>query len=123
MANTISPPTEPTPAHPTDSELSLYDNLVAWYTSKSEGVHWAALVVGLLLLLFELAGFIVTPPYMMKLASGTGCKIPGYGQYTPTIWLAGVFTGLLLFFVMRYSHVYQMKERARDFADTFILPK
>lgn len=106
-----------------DAELSLYDTLIAWYTSKSAGVHMVALGVALLLLLVELVGFVVNPPYMMKLASPTSSNIAGYTAYSPTIWLAGVFTGLVFFFIIRYSHVNRMRERASRFAETFILPR
>src|ERR1700727_525183 len=105
MTTPTLPRTEPQSVTHTSSELSLYDNLVNWYTSKSGGVHRAALAVAALLLVVELAGFIVNPPYMMKLAAPTGCGVDGYEAYTPTIWLAGVFTGLFFFFVIRYAHV------------------
>ena len=106
-----------------DAELSLYDNLVKWYTGKTEGVHKVALACSLLLLIVELAGFIVNPHYMMKLTAPTNSGVAGYEVYTPTLWLAGVFTGLMLFFVMRYSHVYRVKVRADIIADKFIMPR
>jgi hypothetical protein len=124
MAETDQPIDAELRAERTNSELSLYDNLVKWYTEKSEGMHRAALAFGVLLLIVELGGFIANPPYMMKLAGSTGLKNSGgYDNYTPTLWLAGVFTGLILFFVMRYSHVYQMRQRAKLFADNFMLPR
>ena len=111
------------PESRSNAQLSVYDNLVKWYTGKSETTHQVALAVMLVLLIVELFGFIVNPPYMMKLAAGTRCPVEGYKTYTPTIWLAGVFTGLILFFVIRYSHVYQMRERVRHFATNYMLPR
>jgi hypothetical protein len=110
-------------AHRSNAELSLYDNLVKWYTEKSEGVHKAALAVILILLIVELLGFIVSPPYMMKLATYTGCSIEGYNKYTPTIWLAGVFTGLVLYFLVRYSHATKIQEWAGRKAASYIFPR